>query len=57
MSSTISADAAQLTRVAPIACKLAAVHREAGADPYFTITMDQTNDADVAHELQVEWPK
>lgn len=54
---TPSVDCPQLTRISPIACKLAAVHREAGSDPYFTITMDHTGDAQVAHELQVEWPK
>lgn len=46
-----------LSRVSAIPCKLAAVHREAGSDPYFTIAMDHTGDAAVAHELQVEWPK
>lgn len=54
---TLGADCPQLTRIAPIACKLAAVHKEAGSDPYFTISMDHTGDAQVAHELQVEWPK
>lgn len=43
--------------ISAIPCKLAAVHREAGADPYFTIAMDRTGDAALAHELQVEWPK
>jgi hypothetical protein len=46
-----------LSRISAIPCKLAAVHREAGSDPYFTIAMDHTGDAAVAHELQVEWPK
>jgi hypothetical protein len=44
-------------RLEPIACKLAAVHREAGQDAYFTISMDRTGDLQIAHELQVEWPK
>jgi hypothetical protein len=50
-------EALQLMRLEPIACKLAAVHREAGQDAYFTISMDHTGDLQIAHELQVEWPK
>lgn len=49
--------AAQLMRISPIACKLAAVHKEGGGEPYFTVSMDQTGDVQIAHELQVEWPK
>lgn len=52
-----SSDSACLTRVTAIPGKLAAVHREAGADPYFTVEIDRTGDASIAHELQVEWPK
>lgn len=55
--SASSGDSAQPTRISPIACKVAAVHKEAGADPYFTITMDHTGDTTISHELQVEWPK
>lgn len=46
-----------IVRVSPVPCKLAAVHKEAGAEPYFTIAMDLTGDVNAAHELQVEWPK
>ena len=51
------AEVCSMTSLRPIACKLAAVHREGGEDPYFTIAMDHTGDTAVAHELQVEWPK
>lgn len=46
-----------LDRLCAVPCKLAAVHREVGEDPYFTIEIDRTGDAAMAHELQVEWPK
>ena len=52
-----SAASEALVRVTAIPCKVAAMHREAGSDPYFTIAMDFTGDTTVAHELQVEWPK
>jgi hypothetical protein len=46
-----------LTSITAVPCKLAEVHREAGADPYFTVGIDRTGDSTMAHELQVEWPK
>lgn len=52
-----TATATQLMKITPIPCKLAAVHKEGGADPFFTISMDYTGDVNIAHELQVEWPK